>query len=111
GGGGVGGGGGGGGGGVGGGGGGGGGGGRGVVQVSECRRVDDVVRQAKGFAQLSPPHLVVARADEAVEIDRGVFGHFQLAQPVDCVHSCGAGGFCPVQAQAPDHPGGEPTDR
>src|SRR5262249_54544792 len=41
--------------------------------------------RAGGPAQPRPPHLVVARAQEAVEVDGGILGHFQLAQPVRCI--------------------------
>src|SRR5262245_36612340 len=47
--------------------------------------------QSDCFTQFRPPRLIIARADEAVEIDRRIFGLLQLAQSVDGIDARGAG--------------------
>src|SRR5262245_48889718 len=63
-----------------------------IINVSGRRCLDDV-REPNGFAQLRPPHLIITRADKAVEIEGIIFGSLQLAQPVDRIHGGGAGSY------------------
>ena len=71
---------------------------------------DSTRGQAERLAQLRPAALIIVRAQEAIEVDRGVLGFLPLAEMSDGGQSCRPGGPASQPNTPPStQPTGSPT--